>query len=390
MLFGKQGQQHVFFVDVGQSHKGLCGLQALRQQEVPVGAVLIEDLGTGQLLGQLLGAGGIPLHDAHPHMVVQQLLAQVERDGAAAHDQGVAHRPHRHVDLPEEGMRVFLGGQEGDLIAVLQHKVAVGDDHPAVTLHGTHQNVALEPTGDLADGYAVQPLCLGERKLDQPHAAARKGVDLAGPREPQQMGDLLGCRHFRVDDGRNADLFFDKVQLVAVGRVAHAGNGVAVARLFGKHTAQQVQLVRTGHGNEHVRVLNAGFGQGGDGGAVAHDAQHVVRLDQVFHPRLVRVHNGHVVALLAELPRKGGTDLAAAHQNDLHNKSFLLWQPLSRGIQIQLSISYPAAKFHCLPHKYIELLKKRRFFCAGLPVFSVKAQKGAAAQLLCSSLLGSK
>ena len=32
--------------------------------------------------------------------------------------------------------------------------------------------------------------------------------------------------------------------------------------------------------------------------------------------------------------RKGGTDLAAAHQNDLHNKSFLLWQPLSRGIQI--------------------------------------------------------
>ena len=115
---------------------------------------------------------------------------------------------------------------------------------------------------------------------------------------------------------------------------AHAGNGVAVARLFGKHTAQQVQLVRTGHGNEHVRILNAGFGQGGDGGAVAHDAQHVVRLDQVLHPRLVRVHNGHVVALLAELPRKGGTDLAAAHQNDLHNKSFLLWQPLSRGIQI--------------------------------------------------------
>ena len=89
-------------------------------------------------------------------MVLQQLLAQVERDGAAAHDQGVAHRPHRHVDLPEEGMRVFLGGQEGDLIAVLQHKVAVGDDHPAVTLHGTHQNVALEPTGDLADGYAVR------------------------------------------------------------------------------------------------------------------------------------------------------------------------------------------------------------------------------------------
>ena len=77
--------------------------------------------------------------------------------------------------------------------------------------------------------------------------------------------------------------------------------------------------------------------------------------------------------------------LPLPHQNDLHNKSFLLWQPLSRGIQIQLSISYPAAKFHCLPHKYIELLKKRRFFCAGLPVFSVKAQKWGCRTAFCAA-----
>ena len=59
-----------------------------------------------------------------------------------------------------------------------------------------------------------------------------------------------------------------------------------MARLFGKHAAEQVQLVRAGDRNEHVRILNAGFGQGGDGGAVAHDAQHVVRLDARFYPLL--------------------------------------------------------------------------------------------------------
>ncbi len=47
VLFGKQGQQHVLLVDVGQGHKGLGGLQALREQELAVGAVLVQDLCPG-------------------------------------------------------------------------------------------------------------------------------------------------------------------------------------------------------------------------------------------------------------------------------------------------------------------------------------------------------
>ena len=262
-------------------------------------------------------------------MVFQQFLTEVVGNGTAAHDQGVAHRLHRQMQLLEEGMGLFLRSKESDLIALLQHKVTVGDDDPALTLHRAHQNIALEPGGDLADGYAVQ--CIGQRKLDQPHTAVRKGIDLAGTGEPQQMRDLLCRCHFRVDDGGNADLLFDKVQLVAVGRIAHAGNAVAVARLFGEHAAKQVQFVRAGDRNEHVRILNAGLGQGGDGRAIAHNAQHVVAFGQVLHARFVGVHHSHVVAFLAELARQSRADLAAAHQNDLHNKSFLLWQPLSPG-----------------------------------------------------------
>ena len=362
MLFGKQGQQHVLLVDVGQRHKGLGGFQPLGKQKLAVGAVLVQNLCAGQLLGQFYAAGSVPLHDAHPHMVFQQLLTEVVGNGTAAHDEGVAHRLHRQMQLLEEGVRLFLRGKEGDLIALLQHEVTVRDDDPAVTLHRTHQNVALEPGGDLADSYAVQ--CIGQRKLDQPHAAVREGIDLAGTGEPQQMGDLLCRCHFRVDDGGNTDLLFDKVQLVAVRRVAHAGNAVAVTRLFGKHTAKQVQFVRSSDRNEHVRILNARLGQGGDGRAIAHDAQHIVAFGQMLHARFVGIHHSHVVAFLAELACQSRTDLAAAHQNDLHNKSFLLWQPLFWGIQVQYSIAYPSAKFYCLLRKYSELLKKRLFLCA--------------------------
>ena len=118
---------------------------------------------------------------------------------------------------------------------------------------------------------------------------------------------------------------------MAVRRVAHAGDGVAVARLFGEHAAQQVQLVRAGDCNEDIRLLHARLRQGGDGRAIAYNAQHVVAFGQVLHARFVGVHHSHVVAFLAELARQSRADLAAAHQNDLHNKSFLLWQPLFPG-----------------------------------------------------------
>ena len=116
---------------------------------------------------------------------------------------------------------------------------------------------------------------------------------------------------------------------MAVGRVAHTGDCMAAARLFGKHAAQQIQLIGAGHGNEHIRVFNAGLCQRGDRGTVSHDAQHIVAFRQMFHAGFVGVHDGHIVAFLAELPRQRRADLAAAHQNDLHNKSFLLPCPFA-------------------------------------------------------------
>ena len=178
------------------------------------------------------------------------------------------------------------------------------------------------------DGHAVELLRIGQSKLDEPDAPVRKSVDLAGAGEAQQVRDLTRCRHFRVDDGRDADLLLDEVQLVAVRRVAYTGDGVAVARLLREHAAQQVQLIRAGDRDKHVGFFNSGFGQGVDGGAIAHNAHHVVGLAQVLHAGLVRVDDRYVVALLAELPRQRCADLAAAHQNDLHSRKFLSFSSL--------------------------------------------------------------
>ena len=38
---------------------------------------------------------------------------------------------HRQMQLLEEGVGLFLRSKESDLIALLQHKVTVGDDDPA-------------------------------------------------------------------------------------------------------------------------------------------------------------------------------------------------------------------------------------------------------------------
>ena len=50
----------------------------------------------------------------------------------------------------------------------------------------------------------------------------------------------------------------------------------------------------------------------------------------MLHTCLVRIDNGHVMTLFTELPRQRSTNLAAAHQNDLHNKSFLFPRPFCR------------------------------------------------------------
>ena len=325
VVAGKEGQQDVLLVHVGQGHKGFGRSQPLAEQEAAVGAVLAEDLRRRQLFGQIVAAGEVPLDDPHLDLVFQQVLAEIEGDGAAAHDHGVFDRGGGDAQPGKKLLGLVRGGQEGDQVPAAQHKAAVGDGDRLAALDRADQDIAAHPGGDVADGHPVQAVGLGQRKLDQLHPPAGKGVDLGRAGEAQQPRNLGRGGHLGVDDGRDAGLLADEIQLVAVGRVAHPGDGVAAARLFGKHAAQQVQLVRAGNGDEHVGVLDAGFGQGGDGSAVAHHAQHIVALDDLLDPGLVGVDDGDAVAFLAELAGQGCAHLAAAHKYDLHslNDSFL-------------------------------------------------------------------
>ena len=114
--------------------------------------------------------------------------------------------------------------------------------------------------------------------------------------------------------------------------------------------AQQVQLVRAGDGDEHIVVLDASLGQGGDGGAVAHHAQHVVGLDDLFHPGLAGVDDGDAVAFLAQLAGKGRADLAAAYQYDLHMKaSFLSKTRRAAARKLSVILAHFSAKVYRQP-----------------------------------------
>ena len=83
-FFANRVSSTFFFVDVGQSYEGFGGFQTFREQEVAVGAVLVQYLCLRQGLGQNIAAGRIPLDDADADVIFQQLLAQVIGDGAAA------------------------------------------------------------------------------------------------------------------------------------------------------------------------------------------------------------------------------------------------------------------------------------------------------------------
>ena len=110
---------------------------------------------------------------------------------------------------------------------------------------------------------------------------------------------------------------------MAVGRIPNPGDGVTAARLFGKHAAQQVQLVRTGDGDKDIVVLNARLGQGSDGRTVAHHAQHVVGLNDLLDAGLVGVNHRYAVPFLTELAGQSCAHLAAAHKYDFHPLSIL-------------------------------------------------------------------
>ena len=218
----------------------------------------------------------------------------------------------------KEARNLLAAGHKRDFVARQQKIVAGGDDDVAAALDGADQHLARKVAKRLPDRLTGKGRMGGQNRLEQIDAAAGKGIHLNGRGNGKQARDLVGRFQLRVDQHIDAELFLDEAALSDIVRVAHAGNGLALGRFLGDQAAKQVQLVRPGHGDEHIGIFNAGVLLHAVHHAVAGDAHHVALRCDVLDGFFVGIDHGDIVAFGGQLFGKRGTDLAASDNDDIH------------------------------------------------------------------------
>ena len=106
------------------------------------------------------------------------------------------------------------------------------------------------------------------------------------------------------------------------------------AKLARDDAAKDVDLIRACRRDHQVTVADIRLLLHLEARAVSMHHHHVVRLDRLLQHLFVRVNHHDVMAFLAELLGQGITDLAVAHNHDLHIPYLLL--PFSPGIFAKL------------------------------------------------------
>ena len=252
-----------------------------------------------QILGELPAAGLLELHDLDPHVHPFQDGGQIVADAAAAHHKDVADVRGVPADELEELVDAHRGADEVDPVFRLGHEGAVGDDDLAVAVGGAEQDgQALDTGGQIGEGLPQKEVALPRAKAHKLHPAAVEGLNVGGGGEPEQPGNLHGGGPLRVDEQVNAHVTLEGVDVHSVLHVADPGHGETGAQVLGVETADHIDLVQTGGGDEHVGVLGACLPQHADGGTVAldtHDIQRVVGLPQSL---TVVVDDGNIMVLL--------------------------------------------------------------------------------------------
>ena len=214
-------------------------------------------------------------------------------------------------------MRFAGGRQNGDVVALVQHRRAAGNDDMSLVFHRADQITKVENIVQLHDAAAMQNAPLGNFEAHQLGVSLGKRADRQRLRAGKQARNLLRGFQLRVDNHGQAELLTQIRQLLAVIRVAHTRNGRQLAaRLFGDRAAKQIQLVRPRDGDHQIRFLKPGFHQHAQACAVAADAHHIEHLRRVAHNAFARIHNGDIMPLAHQLFGQRMADLAAAHNND--------------------------------------------------------------------------
>lgn len=104
---GIHGQHDIEFIQAGECHKGIGIIQALLGQQMHIGGIPVDNQSGGDCLAEINTALFIPVHHAHTHLHLAQLLRQKAGDapGPDHHDiAGMvpenAQRPGRSSPVP--------------------------------------------------------------------------------------------------------------------------------------------------------------------------------------------------------------------------------------------------------------------------------------------------
>ena len=114
-----------------------------------------------------------------------------------------------------------------------------------------------------------------------------------------------------------SSFFLQHHQALGVFRVADAGDGVLRAQLLGRQTADHVQLVAAGDGDDYVRRVDASLDERAHVRAVAADAHHVQRFAGTLQRGVALVDNGDVVTVFAQKLSQRVADLAASDNDNV-------------------------------------------------------------------------
>ena len=318
LLHGVEGDDEVILIPVGEGHKGVGGGHVLLLQQLLVGAVPAQDGGVGQGLAEHPAPLLAPLHDFHPHAQAIQDGGQVVGDAPAAHQEDVAALGGVAAQQAEEGGQAGGLADEVEPVTHPGHEGAVGDHHVLpLPLHRAEEHGQLLNLAALGrQGLAHQEVLLPDTEADELHPAPAKGLQIGRRGEAEQAGDLHRRGILRIDHQINAQGILEQGELLGVLHVAHPGDGVLGAQPLRGQGADHVDLIHAGRGDHHVRAPRLRLPQGGQGRAIALDAQDVQGLRGPAEGVVVGINDRDVVLLLGEVLRQGKADLAVSHDDD--------------------------------------------------------------------------
>ena len=241
---------------------------------------------------------------------------------AGAHDHGGGRPVPEHAQVPEElGQLVRRGGQI-NLVARPQDEIAGGDDGLPLPGHGADQDPDPDIPVEVGQLHPVQGGALRQAVLHQLQAALGEGLQLHGRREPQDAGNLSGCRLLRIDGHGEAQLVAHEPQLLFVLWIADAGDGVLHAQLFRHQARQNIDFVTGCGGDQKLGLVHLRLLLHIVAGTISADGHHIINVDDIFNQLGIFVDHRDLVAR-GELLCQCCTDLARAYDDDFHVASLV-------------------------------------------------------------------